>query len=63
MLEHLAAATWAEIVSAEFFFQQLIAVNNADAPLYHRFGRKTATPLTHGLERNVPRVDRNLGSA
>jgi hypothetical protein len=55
VFEELAASAWTEIVAAELFFQQLVAVDDAIAGLNLRFGRIAAASFAHGLERSVRR--------
>lgn len=59
MFEDLAAPARAEVVPAEFLLQQLVAVNDPDAPLHLRLGWEASAALTHGPERSVRRCGRD----
>ena len=49
-LEPLSAATRTEIIATELVFQQLVTVNDADAPLHVRLGRESLAPLARSLK-------------
>jgi hypothetical protein len=49
----LTGAARAQVISPEFFFEQLIAVNESDASFDVRFGRETSAALAHRFEKNA----------
>jgi hypothetical protein len=53
--ESLAAAAGTEIVAAEFFLEQLVAVDDADADLNSRFRRISLPAFAHRLESRIRR--------
>jgi hypothetical protein len=53
LLEPLAGTAGTGIVSAELFFEQLIAVDEPLAAFDLRFRRKTTPPFAHGLEKKA----------
>ena len=50
--EELAAVAGAQVVTAELFLEQLVAMDGADAGLDLALRRIAAAALTHGLERS-----------
>jgi len=53
VLESPAGAAGAGIVAAESFFQQLVAVDDAEAFLYLGFGRETSSAFAGAFEKNA----------
>ena len=60
-LEESAGPAWTEIISAQFLFQELVAVDDPHASSDVRFRRISSTPFAHRLER-IP-VRRSRGPA
>jgi hypothetical protein len=58
--EYFATTAWARVVTAEFFREQFVPVDDANAAFDVGFRGEAFSSLTHGFEkRNL----RNLGSA
>jgi hypothetical protein len=57
-LKAAARPARARIVAAKLFFQPLVAVDDAQASLDLRLGRKPAPSFVHWLERAKSRPDR-----
>jgi len=49
----LSGTTGTQIVPAQFFFQQLLSMNNPDASFDVCFGRIAPTSLTHRFEKRA----------
>jgi hypothetical protein len=52
LLEALAGTTGAELVSADLLQEFLVAVDDPDATLHLRLGRKAFASFAHRLEKN-----------
>jgi hypothetical protein len=52
LLESLAAAAGAKVVSSEFLLQQFVTVDDPHAASDLRLGWEPLTPLAHRLEKN-----------
>jgi hypothetical protein len=52
-LESLAAAAWAQVIATKLLFEQLVAVDLADAALYLGFRGEAFAALAHRLEKNA----------
>jgi hypothetical protein len=52
LLEAFARAARAKVVAAELFIEQLVAVDDADAPFDLPLGGESPAPFVHRLEKN-----------
>ncbi|MFT4556759.1 MAG: hypothetical protein ACI93T_000373 [Porticoccaceae bacterium] len=53
LLETLAGSAGTQVVAAELFFQHLVAMDGSLSTLHVRFRGKSASSLTHRLEKTV----------
>ena len=51
--ESLIAAARAQIIATEFLFEQLVAMNAANAAFDVGFGGEPPSTLTHGFEKSI----------